>query len=72
LLGTFLLGVFFKKTKLLHATIGFICGLLVMVYVIYFTKIAWTWYTIIGVAVTLLAANMAVLFTRKQTINNQQ
>jgi Na+/proline symporter len=66
LLGTFLLGVFFKKTKLVHATIGFICGLLVMVYVIYFTKIAWTWYTIIGVAVTLVTANIVLLFFRKK------
>ena len=66
LLGTFLLGVFFKKMKLVHATIGFICGLLVMVYVIYFTKIAWTWYTIIGVAVTLITANFVMLFTKSE------
>jgi len=65
LLGTFLLGVFFKKTKLVHATIGFICGLLVMVYVIYFTQIAWTWYTIIGVGVTIVTANLVLLFFRK-------
>jgi SSS family transporter len=68
LLGTFLLGVFFKKTTLLHATIGFLCGLLVMVYVIYFTNIAWTWYTIIGVAVTLITANVVYVFSKKQKI----
>jgi len=66
LLGTFLLGMFFKKTKLLHATVGFVCGLLVMIYVIYSTKIAWTWFTIIGVIVTLITANAAQIFTKKQ------
>ena len=63
LLGTFLLGMFFKKALLKDAIVGFLCGLLVMVYVIYFTKIAWTWYTIIGVAITLLTANLMILFS---------
>jgi len=58
LLGTFLLGLFFKKINQSEATIGFIAGILTMVYIIYFTKIAYTWYTIIGVIVTIFTANL--------------
>jgi solute:Na+ symporter, SSS family len=58
LLGTFLLGLFFKKIDQMEAFIGFISGILTMVYIIYFTKIAYTWYTIIGVIVTILVANI--------------
>lgn len=64
LLGTFLLGIFFKKINQTEAFIGFVAGILTMVYVIYFTKIAYTWYTIIGVIVTILIANL--LFIAKK------
>lgn len=48
LLGTFLLGVFFKRISQVPAIVGFLCGITGMIFIIYFTKIAWTWYTIIG------------------------
>jgi SSS family transporter len=64
LLGTFLLGVFFDKAKQTDAIIGFACGILGMVFVIYFTQIAWTWYTIIGVGFTLVTAKINNLFTK--------
>lgn len=59
LLGVFLLGIFFKKTNQTDAIIGFICGILGMVLVIYKTTIAYTWYTIIGVLITLIVANVS-------------
>jgi solute:Na+ symporter, SSS family len=62
LLGTFLLGIFFKRINQMEAFIGFIAGILAMVYVIYYTKIAFTWYTIIGVIVTILIANLIFMF----------
>jgi SSS family solute:Na+ symporter len=65
LLGTFLLGVFFKKMKQTDALIGFAAGILGMVFIIYFTKIAWTWYTLIGVAFTLITANITNLLIKK-------
>lgn len=65
LLGSFLLGFFFKKTVQIDAIIGFICGILVMVYVIFFTSIDYTWHTIIGVIVTLLVANVSYLIRKK-------
>jgi Na+/proline symporter len=67
LLGTFLLGIFFKKVKQTDAIIGFAAGIIGMVFVIYYTTIAWTWYTIIGVIFTIVTANIAVLMTGKKT-----
>jgi SSS family transporter len=57
LLGTFFLGLFFKGTTQVDATIGFICGLLVMVAVLVFTNIDFTWHTFIGSSVTVLVGN---------------
>lgn len=66
LLGVFLLGIFFKKTNQTDAFAGFIAGILVMVAVIYYTKTAYTWYTIIGVIVTIIVANIFNLITYKK------
>jgi solute:Na+ symporter, SSS family len=65
LLGTFLLGLFFKKIKQRDAIIGFAAGIIVMIFVIYFTTIAWTWYVMIGVGFTFLAAGISYLFSRR-------
>jgi SSS family transporter len=54
LLGTFFLGLFFKKTVQADATIGFVCGLLAMVAVLTFTRIDFIWHTFIGSMVTVL------------------
>jgi SSS family transporter len=70
LLGTFLLGMFFKKIKQIDATIGFIAGILAMVGVIYYTKTAYTWYTIIGVIITIFVANIFSLFTKTNVKTN--
>lgn len=53
LLGTFLLGVLFRKPQLKQAVPAFLTGLGVMIYVILFTRIAWTWYTLIGTVITV-------------------
>jgi len=53
LLGTFLLGLLFKKVKQNDALIAFAAGIIAMIFVIFFTNIGWTWYTLIGVAVTI-------------------
>ena len=67
LLGTFLLGIFFSKIKQTDAIIGFAAGILGMVFIIYFTKIAWTWYTVIGVIFTIVTANISKIFTTQKT-----
>jgi solute:Na+ symporter, SSS family len=67
LLGTFLLGIFFKKVKQTDAMVGFACGIAGMIFIIYYTKIAWTWYTVTGVPITIITANIISLFTKPQT-----
>lgn len=62
LLGTFLLGIFFKRINQLQAIIGFSCAIVGMIFVIYFTKIAWTWYTFIGVIIAFSFANLLYFF----------
>jgi len=69
LLGVFLLGIFFRHINEKEAITGFFAGILIMVYVIYQTSIAYTWYTMIGVATTIIAANLMRTMRRKQTIN---
>ncbi|GJQ21199.1 MAG: sodium:solute symporter [Bacteroidia bacterium] len=58
LLGTFLLGVLFKKPGQTEAMIAFSAGILVMVVVILFQLVAWTWYTAIGVCVTVSVGSL--------------
>lgn len=58
LLGTFLLGVLFKKPTQEDAIGAFVAGILVMVTVISLKLVAWTWFTFIGVAITLIVGNV--------------
>lgn len=57
LLGTFFLGLFFPRTGLIDALLGFIGGLLAMILVLAFTRIDFTWHTLIGCAATLCVGN---------------
>ena len=59
LLGTFFLGLLFRRTNQRDATIGFIVGLLTMVAVLTFTNIDFTWHTLIGCGATIIAGNAA-------------
>ncbi len=63
LLGTFLLGVLFKKPQQTDAIIGFTAGLIILVYVFFFTPIAWTWYTMIGSLTTIGVGLISSRFT---------
>lgn len=58
LLGTFLLGVLLKRPRQEDALAAFVAGILIMVTVISLKLVAWTWYTIIGVAVTLIVGTL--------------
>jgi Na+/proline symporter len=58
LLGSFLLGVLFKKVDEGSALVGFVSGVVVMIYVILNTKIAWTWHTLIGAFTTIVVGNL--------------
>ncbi len=67
LLGTFLLGLLVKNARQANALIGFTLGIIVMIFVIYFKIAAWTWFTPIGVAVTLLTGYLTSLFRKEET-----
>jgi solute:Na+ symporter, SSS family len=67
LLGTFFLGVLFSKPQLKHAVPAFLTGIIVMIYVIIFTEIAWTWYTLIGSGITVITG---LIITRLWKGNN--
>lgn len=65
ILGTFLLGVFFKNSNQTDALIAFFSGITIMIFVIYFSNIAWTWYTFIGSTTGILAGNISTIVRKK-------
>jgi len=65
LLGTFFLGLFFKKTDQKDAYIGFISGLLFMVIILTYTKIDFTWHAFAGSAVTCIVGNLSYYIRTK-------
>ena len=66
LLGTFLLGLSNKKILQNHAIVGFITAIVVMSFIIAFKVVAWTWFILIGVCVTLIVGNAFEMITRKR------
>jgi sugar phosphate permease len=62
LLGTFLLGLISNKIRQNEALFGFSTGIAVMVLVIFFTNIGWTWYTLIGVIATIISSSTITFF----------
>jgi Na+/proline symporter len=65
LLGVFLLGILTKRPGEGAAMFGMTAGLLTMLFVKTQTSIAWTWYVLIGTAVTFLAAYGASFVLRE-------
>jgi SSS family solute:Na+ symporter len=59
LLGTFFLGLYFKRAGQRDALVGFVAGLAAMTYVILFTAIDYVWHTMIGCAVTMIVGNLS-------------
>ena len=65
-LGVFLVGAFIKKANQAAALTGMSASILLMLYLKFFTPIAWTWYVLIGSLTTLLVAWVAsFIFTSK-------
>lgn len=54
LLGIFFLGLLSRRSSQRDAVIGFLAGLLVMIWIVGWTTIAFTWHTCIGCAVTII------------------
>jgi len=67
LLGTFLLGFLFNNVQQAGALVGFTAGILGMILVIFFTDIGWTWYTLIGVLITIISGIIySTVITREE------
>lgn len=61
ILGVFLVGTFLKRVSQPPALIGMLASIVTMLYVFFFTRIAWTWYVFIGSAITVGVAWLASL-----------
>ena len=64
ILGVFLVGTFLKRTREIHALIGMAASIALMLYILLGTRIAWTWYALIGSLVTLAVAWIASLIIK--------
>lgn len=69
LLGTFLLGILIKKAKQKDALIAFPVSIIFMIVVILSKQVAWTWYTLIGVLITIIVGFISNRFVTKNIIN---
>lgn len=61
MLGVFLLGVLTRRATQTGAIIGMLCGLILNICVWRFTKIAFTWYVIMGAIATFVVGYVASL-----------
>src|SRR5437588_119843 len=66
LLGLFLLGTFDRGANARGALIGMFAGLVAVLSIFQFTKVAYTWYFLIGACVTLGIASLVSRIARKE------
>ncbi|PYS73449.1 MAG: hypothetical protein DMF69_04790 [Acidobacteria bacterium] len=58
-LGVFLVGTFLRRVSQPPALIGMITSIAAMLYVFLFTRLAWTWYVLLGSLITFVVAWLA-------------
>jgi len=58
-LGVFLVGTFLRRVSEPPALIGMVSSMVVMLYIRFWTPVAWTWYVLIGSLVTFVVAWIA-------------
>jgi SSS family solute:Na+ symporter len=66
LLGVFLLGLLTRRVGEKAAMAAMTAGLVTMLYVRFYTPIAWTWYVLIGTSVTFLTGIIASTIVHEQ------
>jgi Na+/proline symporter len=59
IVGVFLVGTFLRRAREIHALAGMAASIVLMLYILLGTKIAWTWYALIGSLTTLGVAFLA-------------
>lgn len=62
MLGLFLMGVFTRKVSQTDSLVAFASGIAIMIIVILFTEVAWTWYILIGSTFTIITGNLTFYF----------
>ena len=58
-LGVFLVGTFLRRVSEPPALLGMLASIVVMLYVRFYTPLAWTWYVLLGSGITLVVAWLA-------------
>jgi len=71
LLGVFLLGLLTKRVQENAAMIAMGVGLALMLYIRFFTPIAWTWYVLIGSSATFATGLAASFLLREKSSANE-
>jgi SSS family transporter len=71
LLGTFLLGLLLPSVSQRSALIGFAAGIIGMIGVISLKLIAWTWFTMAGVLITISVGWLISRFTDTRSSNHE-
>jgi solute:Na+ symporter, SSS family len=61
-LGVFLLGTWNRRANETGALVGFATGLVAMIAVWRLTPLAWTWYVLVGTAITFAVGSLASMF----------
>ncbi len=62
LLGLFLLGILHRRASARGALAGMFAGLALMIYVVFWTPLAWTWYVLVGTAATFAVGVLVSAF----------
>jgi SSS family solute:Na+ symporter len=68
LLGVFLLGVLTKKPGQSAAIAGVVAGLGTVLYLNFYTPVAWSWYVLTGTCVTFGVGLLASVFERREAL----
>lgn len=72
MLGIFLLGALVRRTTASGALIGAVTGLCTVLAVLLGSRIAWTWYVVIGTCVTLMVGWAASLATVESIVDRPE
>lgn len=68
LLGLFLLGILNARATANGALAGMIAGLAMMLYVKFGTKLAWTWYVLVGTVTTFAVGSLVSIMSNKPEV----
>ncbi len=66
-LGVFLVGTFIKRANQAAALTGMAASIMLMIYLKFFTPVAWTWYVFLGSLTTLFVAWLASFIFTAET-----